>query len=175
MMRDSWKASRTISIHRDLAVGQWATWEASGTEMWWGVTGRRGDGWIVEHRMKLGGPWLVYGYVVDADGNVREAYLANHYPDGVPDVAFRAEIVEPTDCPAGETPEVSEGEEIVNAAARDWHCKWTSIHVGGKEARTWMADDAWFVQLIKAQYDGQVTMLLKAVGTDATPGFRFPE
>ena len=83
------------------------------------------------------------------------------------------EKVEATGTADGPEPET--GEESVNAAGKDWNCKWTLVDAGGKPAKSWMCDDAWFTKIIKSEYDGAITMQLKEIGTDATLGLKFPE
>jgi hypothetical protein len=173
MMKDSYKASYVVSLHSGAAVGQWASWEASGTELWWGVTGEKDGNLVVENRM--GG--MTYIFVVDAEGNTQEAYIANWKADAEElSEAHKVAIAEKTDAPAGDAPETETGEETVTAAGQDWACTWTKVDAGGKPATSWMCDDAWFNKMIKSEYDGTVNMILKETGAEgATMGFKWAE
>jgi hypothetical protein len=165
-----------VAIHADAEVGQYAVTEtAGGTKLWWGVTGEKDGLKVVEMRMEMAGQgWITYAYVVDAGGTVHEAFIANYDPEAEePSRGYPIKIMEKTESPAGEGPEPEVGEETVNAAGRDWECKWTKTEYG----TVWMAEaDGWFMKIVKAQdAAGNVTMQLMELGSDAVLGLKFPE
>lgn len=174
-MKDT-PAQYMVQLHSGAEVGQWASWEAGGSEQWWGVTGEKDGNLVVENRMKMGDSWVTQAFVVDAEGNVQEAYVANYDPEAEElQEGHKRTVAEKKEVEGGkEGPKPETGEETVNAAGKDWNCKWTKVDVNGKFATTWMADDAWFSKVIKSEYDGNVGMMLKETGTDAKLGLKFP-
>lgn len=175
MMKDSAQAPWVVSVHDGMAVGQYAVVEMmGGTKQWWGCTGTKDDMNVVEMRMDMAGQgWITYAYVVDGEGNVKQAFLANYDPEAEElEEGYEIKIMEkpePTDAPAGDEPE--SGEETVNAAGRDWACKWYK----SGDSKTWMAEsDGWFNKIIKAEYQGKVSMQLVEIGADATLGLKWP-
>lgn len=174
MMADSPDMKGKVQLN-GAQVGTWASWDASGTVMWWGVTGEKDGNWVVENRMPSSK--VTYAWVIDGEGNKLEAYVANWDPDAKElSAAYERKLNDPPDAPAGgETPESTEGNEDVNAAGKDWPCKWVAMQVMGKESKSWMCDQVPFMGIVKSSYDGNVSMTLKEVGDGATMGFKWPE
>lgn len=172
-MADS-AAPYMVVVHPGVEVGQYVD---HGT-MWTGCTGKKGDLFVIESRMAMGAAWVTQISCCDADGNVKEAYVANYDPKGEPQTAYARKVGEkpaPVDHPAGEKPAMTEGDESVNAGGKDWDCHWVEMDIQGKKSKSWTAKNGWFGGAIKSMYDGNVTMELKACGTDAKMGFKFPE
>ena len=166
-------AQYMIQLHADAEVGQYTVTESSGAKMWWGVTDTKGDYKVVENRMKMGEAWVTSVFVVDAEGMVQEAYVANYDPEAEElQEAYSREVgkkPDPVDAPAGDEPET--GEETINVAGQDWACKWSKTG----DAKVWMCDTAWFGKMIQMEYQGKMMSTLVEVGTDATIGFKYPE
>ncbi|MHC5021579.1 MAG: hypothetical protein ACYTGX_16025 [Planctomycetota bacterium] len=176
MMKDSAQAPWMLGIHAGAQVGQYAITEmAGGTRMWWGVTGTRNGRNVVEMRMAMGGQgWITYAYVVDDEGNVQEAFIANYDPElDTVERGYAIKVMEKQEVAAGDGPQPEKGEELVNAAGRDWNCTWYKTEFG----KTWMAEQGgWFSKIIKSEdAKGNVTMQLVEIGSDATLGLAFPE
>jgi hypothetical protein len=173
MMADQADVKGVIQLN-GAQVGTWATWEASGTKMWWGVTGEKDGNWVVENRMPAQKYTMIW--VVDSSGNKLEAWVANWDPEAKElSEALPRKLNDAPEAQPGEKPETTEGNETVNAAGKDWDCKWVAMQVAGKESKSWMCDQVPFMGLVKSSYDGNVSMTLSEVGDGATMGFKWPE
>lgn len=175
MMKDSAQAPWQVQVHDGAAVGQYAVIEmAGGTKQWWGVTGTKDDMNVVEMRMDMAGQgWITYAYVVDGEGNVKQAFIANYDPEAEePEEGYEIKIMEKQDAAGGDAPEPEKGEETVNAAGRDWECTWYKTEHG----KTWMAEkDGWFNKIVKSEdASGNTVMKLVEIGEDATLGLKWP-
>ena len=174
MAADNQQAMYMVQLHAGAEVGQWVLVDMGAMKQWTGVTDKKGDNLVVEQRNIMDGMQLTTtAYVVDADGNTLEAYVANWDPKAEKlSAAYQMKVMAKPDAPTatGDAPQPETGEESVKVKDKDFACKWVKMN----NTKTWMCDDSWFKAIIKSETDGKVTMQLADFGTDAKRGFEWP-
>lgn len=185
MMLDAMASSEStywLQMPKGAIVGLWWEYEISGmTQRWSIIAETDGGAFIVENPMDFGGTVLVQAYEVDPavemeftpnkpmPVNVLNAWI------GIPDKQPRERPV--MDAPIyreppnnGNAPAVVEGEETLTVSGWDIACKW--MEVSG--SKVWTAI-AWPFEglVIRAEYNGTVSMELAACGDDAAPQLKW--
>ena len=165
-----------IQLHDDAQEGQYWEYEQSGMTVFWGVTGTKDGNLVVENRMTTAQGSYTTAYIVELDGTVTDAYIANYDPDAEElSEGIQLKIMErPEPGKAGEAPETTEGTETLNVAGEDWDCKWIKMTIAGNVYQTWTCDNAWFDKVIKSEASGKVSRILTKKGENATLGLKWP-
>jgi hypothetical protein len=71
---------------------------------------------------------------------------------------------------------MTEGDETVNAAGKDWACHWVKIKTADSETTTWTAAEGWFGGMVKMEMKmaaGSSNSMLVKTATDCKPWLKW--
>jgi hypothetical protein len=178
-------SANRIFLHANAKVGDWGFWiDRAERLLWWAVTDRLGNDFLVELRTWVNGEWLVYAWRVDPKGAVRAAYVAPFDP-WKPRRAYHQAIAtedewapppmiafDPSQIPA----EAILGPEAVEAGNGTWNALRVRMSLN-PDSRwfAWVAEACPFGHVVKVEAEGRTLWLLLSAGDDAQPGLVLPD